>query len=74
MMARKEIKVNCPKCKKEFSYYDSDQRPFCSERCKQVDLGHWFTENYRVPSNEKLRDDDLEKVVDEINKRDHNDH
>ena len=24
-------------------------RPFCSERCKMIDLGAWATESYRVP-------------------------
>lgn len=24
--------------------------PFCSERCRQVDLGRWFTESYAVPA------------------------
>lgn len=23
--------------------------PFCSERCRMVDLGHWMTEEYRIP-------------------------
>jgi len=27
-------------------------RPFCSERCKRVDLGQWATESYRVPQSE----------------------
>lgn len=45
----KILRVNCPGCEKEFSYYESAFRPFCSERCKQIDLGHWFSESYRVP-------------------------
>jgi endogenous inhibitor of DNA gyrase (YacG/DUF329 family) len=27
-------------------------RPFCSARCKQVDLGRWFSGTYRVETNE----------------------
>lgn len=27
-------------------------RPFCSERCKMIDLGHWASEAYRVPQSE----------------------
>jgi endogenous inhibitor of DNA gyrase (YacG/DUF329 family) len=27
-------------------------RPFCSERCRQVDLGRWLTESYTVPAVE----------------------
>jgi endogenous inhibitor of DNA gyrase (YacG/DUF329 family) len=45
----KELTVKCPSCKKSFSYYQSENRPFCSERCKLIDLGHWFKETYRVP-------------------------
>ena len=42
----KKIQVKCPKCNSEFSYYERDTRPFCSERCKMVDLGHWFEGSY----------------------------
>ena len=37
-------KVRCPQCG-EYSLW----RPFCSERCKQIDLGCWANESYRVP-------------------------
>ena len=29
-------------------------RPFCSIRCKDIDLGRWFNEGYRIPTEEKL--------------------
>jgi hypothetical protein len=29
-------------------------KPFCSERCKMIDLGQWATEKYRVPVEPKL--------------------
>ena len=54
-----ELKVDCPKCKKNFSYYSSKFRPFCSERCKLVDLDNWLEENYAVPAEEA--DDPLEE-------------
>jgi endogenous inhibitor of DNA gyrase (YacG/DUF329 family) len=28
-------------------------RPFCSERCKMIDLGAWATESYRIPVQEE---------------------
>jgi endogenous inhibitor of DNA gyrase (YacG/DUF329 family) len=49
----KILKVKCPQCDTIFSYYESAFRPFCSDRCKMVDLGHWFEETYRVPEKEK---------------------
>ena len=48
----KETKVKCVRCKKEFIYQQSDYRPFCSERCKQADLGMWLMESYSIPTNE----------------------
>ena len=35
-------------------------RPFCSSRCKQLDLGRWFNEEYRVPivETDDLNEDD----------------
>jgi len=42
--------VTCPQCGKP-SKWDSANpyRPFCSERCKMIDLGAWATESYRIP-------------------------
>lgn len=45
----KKLKVICPHCKKNFNYYDSTFRPFCSERCKMVDLGEWLSGGYGIP-------------------------
>ena len=43
----------CPICGKPAA---AKYRPFCSERCGMVDLGRWFTGNYRVPTDEKAED------------------
>ena len=42
-------KKSCPECKKRFSYASvSDHKwfPFCSERCKLIDLGRWVNNEY----------------------------
>jgi uncharacterized protein len=45
--------VNCPDCGKAVLWTTANAyRPFCSERCKMIDLGAWATESYRVPANE----------------------
>jgi endogenous inhibitor of DNA gyrase (YacG/DUF329 family) len=44
----KNLAVKCPTCDKKFIYKTSESRPFCTERCKMVDLGHWFDESYTV--------------------------
>jgi uncharacterized protein len=37
----------CPICKKAVSL-DDEFMPFCSERCKLIDLGNWATEKYVI--------------------------
>ena len=68
----KKIDVTCPTCKKKFNYYDSQFRPFCSERCRLIDLGQWLTESYTVPV-EKLTPEEtqtLEQLIDEKSPQD----
>jgi endogenous inhibitor of DNA gyrase (YacG/DUF329 family) len=46
--------VPCPRCGKLVAWApQSAFRPFCSERCKTVDLGAWATEQYRVAAVEQ---------------------
>jgi len=59
----KFLKIKCAQCETEFNYYASEFRPFCSERCKMIDLGHWLTESYVVPSQQPLSESDIEKVI-----------
>lgn len=54
--------IKCPNCKKEFNYYDSKFRPFCSERCKLVDLGHWFAEDFGIAAEKPLEEEDLIEI------------
>jgi len=42
--------VRCPACGGDSVYAPSNPyRPFCSERCKNMDLGAWASESFRVP-------------------------
>jgi endogenous inhibitor of DNA gyrase (YacG/DUF329 family) len=42
--------VSCPRCGVQVPWTaESKYRPFCSERCKTIDLGAWANEQYRVP-------------------------
>jgi endogenous inhibitor of DNA gyrase (YacG/DUF329 family) len=43
----------CPTCGRRVKYKSRSEvpdRPFCSERCRLVDLGKWFNEEYRISS------------------------
>jgi endogenous inhibitor of DNA gyrase (YacG/DUF329 family) len=49
-MARdKEIKLRCPICKKEVHRNDAEF-PFCTERCRTIDLGRWASGAYVISS------------------------
>ncbi|MDD3883969.1 MAG: DNA gyrase inhibitor YacG [Gallionella sp.] len=47
--------VRCPQCGKEMLWDTTNRyRPFCSERCKLVDLGKWASEDYRIEQPEQV--------------------
>lgn len=51
--------VRCPTCAKSFeiqSISDLPTFPFCSERCRLIDLGRWIDGAYAIPASEKPRD------------------
>ena len=54
--------MKCPICRKEVAP-DSAYRPFCSERCKLIDLGRWLDGKYQVPVVD--REGDARKLLDD---------
>lgn len=52
------MKVRCPHCGKQVEYEGNPFRPFCSQRCRLIDLGKWINEEYRIPALE----DEKEKI------------
>lgn len=46
------MKVKCPKCGKVSPWEGNAWRPFCSERCKMVDLGAWVSGDYAIPGED----------------------
>jgi uncharacterized protein len=55
-------RIKCPTCKKEGDWFAQPFGPFCSKRCKLVDLGKWFSEENAV--SEPLRPEHLEEFAD----------
>jgi endogenous inhibitor of DNA gyrase (YacG/DUF329 family) len=41
--------LRCPICERQFDPAASRAMPFCSDRCRQIDLGRWLREVYSVP-------------------------
>jgi len=54
--------AKCPYCGKETNIEGNPFRPFCSERCKLIDLGRWFSGTYSIPTKNADEDEDGESV------------
>lgn len=42
----------CPRCGQDSTWEDNAFRPFCSERCKMIDLGAWASDDYKLPTED----------------------
>ena len=43
--------VSCPHCGRKHEWHGNPFRPFCSERCKLIDLGAWLDEKHAIPGD-----------------------
>lgn len=62
MAGKRALKLKCPICKKAVQAKDPDF-PFCSDRCRLIDLGKWASGGYVISSpvsdaDEGVRDED----------------
>ncbi len=57
------MNIKCPTCKRIGDWFVGPHGPFCSKRCKMVDLGRWFSEEHVV--SEPISDQDLEQLSQE---------
>lgn len=56
-------RVKCPECGKETDFEGNEFRPFCSERCKLLDLGAWADEKYSLPAqSEQPSEEDFAEI------------
>ncbi|MCE9679881.1 DNA gyrase inhibitor YacG [Shewanella sp. AS1] len=55
--------VNCPTCQTPVQWTpESKFRPFCSERCKLIDLGDWASEKHAIPVKPEFDAEDLDAL------------
>jgi endogenous inhibitor of DNA gyrase (YacG/DUF329 family) len=53
--------VKCPTCGKAVKWEAASKwRPFCSERCRLIDLGEWASESHRIQGDETLPEELIE--------------
>lgn len=63
--------AKCPICKQTVkARAENPAFPFCSARCKTIDLGNWVSEAYRVPG-EPAEPDDVEELVQDARRKLH---
>jgi len=47
------ISVKCPVCSKNLPWDETERhKPFCSDRCKLIDLGEWASEKHAIPGEQ----------------------
>lgn len=51
-------RLRCPTCKKMFDSEQAEAMPFCSERCRLIDLGRWLSEEMTLPLPPRFDDDE----------------
>ena len=44
----KLVKVKCPRCGTLVNWQGNPDKPFCSQKCRTVDLGRWASEEFRI--------------------------
>lgn len=46
------MQVNCPHCGRQHEWSGNPWRPFCSERCRLIDLGDWLEERHVIAGDD----------------------
>lgn len=67
MIGRKKraMRIRCPICRQATTWEENPWKPFCSERCKLIDLGAWASEDYRIAGKKEEEEDEEGKQEDE---------
>jgi endogenous inhibitor of DNA gyrase (YacG/DUF329 family) len=64
--------VRCPHCGKDALYIPENLfRPFCSQRCRMIDLGEWADGQFRIPGEELTAQSILENFEKDENEAPH---
>jgi len=71
-MSKATAKIRCPHCATPTHWEGNPHRPFCSERCRLIDLGAWADEEYRI-AGERASEEHPDNVV-ELSRHDKDRH
>lgn len=56
----KKLILSCPRCGADTFWQDNPTRPFCSEKCRLIDLGRWSNEEYSISGEKQPQPDEEE--------------
>lgn len=54
--------IRCPGCGGKCFWQNNPHRPFCSERCRTIDLGQWASEGYAIAGKPVLTDEEDQEL------------
>jgi uncharacterized protein len=54
------VRVKCPTCRRDLDWETAPFRPFCSERCRLIDLGAWLSEQHAIAGETASGENDSE--------------
>ena len=61
------LSVDCPTCKNKVIWQaESEYKPFCSERCKLIDLGEWASEGHKISQSIPVEQEITEEMLDAL--------
>ncbi|HEV8715828.1 MAG TPA: DNA gyrase inhibitor YacG [Candidatus Binatia bacterium] len=55
--------VKCPTCRTPVSWQGNPHRPFCSARCRTIDLGSWADESYRIAGEQTNQEEPTKETA-----------
>jgi len=59
------MKIKCPICKNITTWEENPNRPFCSDRCRLIDLGAWASGEYNIPGKNEEEEDEKTETQNE---------
>ncbi|WP_282040910.1 DNA gyrase inhibitor YacG [Halomonas alimentaria] len=62
--SNRPLEVACPQCRKKVEWReDNPYRPFCSERCRLIDLGAWADGSHRIAGEPAMDETEIDEMI-----------
>ncbi|MFW6345300.1 MAG: DNA gyrase inhibitor YacG [Halomonas sp.] len=62
--SQRPLEVACPQCRKKVAWRDDNPyRPFCSERCRLLDLGAWADGSRRIAGEPAMDETEIDEMI-----------